>query len=204
MLALWDAGYHEIIPVVPPFATIASGSSLGRASLGKIPGRRGQHGDWYGFGGWQKAEVTRADVEKWIEDGASFGMRTRYFATLDVDVVNPKLAEDIERIIARTLGRTPKRVGRAPKFAMPFRAEQPFSKMRLLLSDEDDKKSLGVIEVLCNGQQFVVHGTHPATGGMYTWYDGARTGGVEVLAACAGHITCPDGRRDHDSPPARA
>ena len=75
----------------------------------------------------------------------------------------------VEETITRTIGAGPKRVGLAPKFAMPCRSDQPFTKMRLALRGNDGS-DCGTIEVLGDGQQFVVDGLHAKTRKPYAWF----------------------------------
>jgi len=85
-------------------------------------------------------------------------------------------------VLVRLFGDVPHRTGCPPKFAIPFRTSSPFSKIVLTLRHADGTHR-GKVEVLGHGQQFVVHGVHPATQRPYVWTQGSRTGGAEILAA---------------------
>ncbi len=158
ILALWEAGFEgEIIPII-----------VGEKapSLPK----------------WQRATITLAQLDAWVARGSSFGLRTRKFPCLDVDVTDPELITVIESVIWEVFGYLPKRTGRPPKFAVPFRTASPFKKMTLTLHDADGADR-GKIEVLGDGQQYVVEGLHPTTKQPYTWSFNGTKGGVEVLAS---------------------
>ena len=43
--------------------------------------------------------------------------------------------------------------------------------------------TVGAIEILADGEQYVVLGQHPKTGRPYQWFDGNQPGGPELLAA---------------------
>jgi putative DNA primase/helicase len=65
---------------------------------------------------------------------------------------------------------------------MPFRSEQPFGKIRLALRRADGS-DCGAIEVLGDGQQFVVEGLHATTKQPYSWSFKGKQGGAEILAS---------------------
>jgi hypothetical protein len=180
-LRLFEAGYRDLIPIVPPDAPLSPMSRLRPDQLGKVPGELGPHA-WRGLAGWENMSFTREQIEKHVRSGAGFGLRTRHFPTLDADVLDEDVALAVEETIVRTIGVGPKRVGRAPKFAMPCRSDQPFTKMRLALRGEDGS-DWGAIEVLGDGQQFVVEGLHPKTRQPYAWFLNGTRGGAELLAA---------------------
>jgi hypothetical protein len=152
-LTLLEAGYLDLIPIVPPHATLSPGSSLKPNQRGKCPGELGPFG-WRGLPAWEGIKISREQLEGHVESGASIGLRTRRHPMVDVDVLDPDLAALIEQIIVETIGVGPKRVGRSPKFAMPCRSDRPFGKIRLALK-RSDRSDAGMIEVLADGQQFV-------------------------------------------------
>lgn len=184
ILALYDAGFGEdLIPIIPPDASLSPRSKVPIDQRGKAPGKLGPQG-WHGFN-WRKSQATREIVAAWIADGAGFGLRTRRFPTIDVDVLDPTLSSAIEEVLSAQLGTGNsilKRVGQAPKFAVPCHSEQPFGKMKWVLRHEDEK-DWGAIEILGDGQQFVIDGIHSKTRKPYTWSNGEMTAGAELLAA---------------------
>jgi hypothetical protein len=90
---------------------------------------------------------------------------------VDIDVLVESLSETIQALAFTVLGPTPlRRVGRAPKILLCYRAENPMKKRQsseLLLDDG----TVVQIEVLGEGQQFVGFGMHPVMGAHYTWSD---------------------------------
>ena len=86
--------------------------------------RRGTWGGW----DWRRHHTTEQDLERWAQSGASIGLRTAHFPALDIDVLDPELAELIEAIALRMLGPAPRRVGRAPKRALAYRTDEPFGR----------------------------------------------------------------------------
>lgn len=101
-------------------------------------------------GGWAKT---------WPDHG--IGLRTGALVGLDIDILDPDLAHRIHRLAIRRLGEAPMRVGLWPKRLLLYRTETPQAKM-----------SVGAIEVLGLGQQFVAFGQHPETGAPYYWPEG--------------------------------
>jgi hypothetical protein len=74
------------------------------------------------------------------------------------------------------LGPAPIRTGNAPKRALAYRlgeGGEPFGKIRLWIR-QDEKKYL--VEILAQGQQYVVYGTHPKTLRPYDWDREPRAG----------------------------
>ena len=59
------------------------------------------------------------------------------------------------------LGKAPQRIGMPPKRLLIYRTEEPFSKRSLKIETEGNKDSM--VEVLGEGQQFVVKGINPKT-----------------------------------------
>lgn len=88
---------------------------------------------------------------------------------VDIDVPVPGLAEKVEALARRILGATPlRRIGKAPKVLLAYRAAVPLRKMETPeLFRPDGTKAQ--VEVLGEGQQFVAYGVHPDTGREYEW-----------------------------------
>jgi hypothetical protein len=62
------------------------------------------------------------------------------------------------------------RIGNSPKRLIPFRTDQPFTKLTATFTATNGKTQR--IEILGDGRQALAHGTHPDTGRDYTWYGG--------------------------------
>jgi DNA-binding NarL/FixJ family response regulator len=88
---------------------------------------------------------------------------------IDVDVLNPHAAAAIQEVLDDKLGTAPRRIGKAPKFLMPFRCTEPIKKQKTTVYQIDGEDS--AVEVLAEGQQFVASGVHPGTGQPYQWPD---------------------------------
>ncbi len=164
-LRLFDAGLNNLIPVIPPGAALAPKSAISPSSVGKIPGRRNQSGLWGGFD-WRALTATREDVQEWLRWGANIGLRADRFPGVDIDCADPEIAKMIEQAALAKLGPAPVRIGNPPKRLLPYRTDEPFSRMRLWFAKGDNSY---LIEVLAQGQQYLVHGTHPATLRPYEW-----------------------------------
>jgi predicted P-loop ATPase len=88
---------------------------------------------------------------------------------VDIDVLDPELAEKPAVLARAMLGGTPLvRIGRRPKLLLVYRTEPVF---RRLETPEfflpDDIKAQ--VEILAQGQQFVAFGVHPDTRQPYSW-----------------------------------
>jgi P4 family phage/plasmid primase-like protien len=165
-LQLFAAGYRDLVSVIPPAASLAANSKIAPTSRGKAPGRKRSDGQWVGFA-WQHHRTTIEDVRQWEAGGANIGLRAQYFPGLDIDSLDEHIGDQVEQHALAILGPAPLRVGRAPKRLLVYRTDAPFTRMRLWI--EDAHRNSHPIEVLGNGQQYVVEGIHPGTGQPYGW-----------------------------------
>lgn len=113
--------------------------------------------NWSSFGPEPASERL---VAKWCAfPDAGVGVVCGNVVAVDIDLMDADAADAVEAVFRRVLGETPlRRVGRAPKRLLVYATDKPFTKM-----------SVGPIELLCQGQQFVAHAVHPDTGLPYGW-----------------------------------
>ena len=175
-------GVRGLLPVAPPGSVMSPNSHV---QPGKVPSDRGPNG-WRGVPDWPKQAYSAQQLQYQIAKyGAGLGLNTTKHPYLDVDVTDPELAVAVEGALADLLNFPLKRVGRAPKFAVPCTyapGSEPFPKMRLHLRDAAGQDR-GMIEVLSDRCFIVLAGNHPKTGQPYAWQKGEQVGGVELLAA---------------------
>ena len=103
---------------------------------------------------------------------ASIGVLTggaHNLVAVDVDVLHPPTASQIEALIGDELGEAPRRIGNAPKSLFLFRCAEPFLKTRTGVYEIAGDDS--AVEILGEGQQFVASGVHPDTHQLYRWPD---------------------------------
>jgi len=163
---MFDAGLDALIPIIPPGASLAPTSKISPDSIGKIPGFRLSSGLWRG-GNWREWPAATPDtIRTWLSWGANIGLRTDRFPCVDIDVADPTLADIVEQAALAKLGPAPIRIGNAPKRALAYRTDVPFGKLKLMMV-RGGKTYL--VEILGQGQQYVVYGTHPKTGRAYEW-----------------------------------
>jgi hypothetical protein len=79
-------------------------------------------------------------------------------------------AEEIVRANHEEHGLVLVRIGRPPKRAIPFRTDEPFRKIQVILIAPNGKEEK--VEFLGDGQQVVVAGMHPDIGQPYWWHGG--------------------------------
>jgi P4 family phage/plasmid primase-like protien len=175
---LFTKGYTDLVSVIPPEANLSPTSKVKPASRGKAPGRRGPHG-WAGYP-WQDAPCTLADAERMERDGANVGLAAGRFPALDIDCTDPELAQLVEGVAREVLGGAPCRIGRAPKRLLLYRTDEAFGRMRLWIRHAGEQH---LVEMLGQGQQFVVSGIHPATGQPYHWNEALPDPGELTLIA---------------------
>ncbi len=95
------------------------------------------------------------------------GILCGHVVGLDVDVYDPAVAAEIERLADELLGGAPRRIGQAPKVLRVYRTEVPFGKITSAGVELNGRVSR--VEVLGAGQQFVAFNVHPETEAAYAW-----------------------------------
>ena len=187
------AGFlKDLLPILPPDATVHPNSAHLIPSRGKVPGRK-RDGVWAGFVGWPNHITTLADIQTWEASGAGIGMQGRNYPAVDVDVDDEELANAIDASVQASLGPAPVRFGRGSRRILLY-AAQGLRKRRIAFQPKDpslrtDKPQ--AVELLGVGQQFVVEGIHPATSQPYRWQDGrspAMIGAAGLVTVTAAQV----------------
>jgi predicted P-loop ATPase len=168
---------EDLLPVVSNLSAIISPRSTIKA-LGKVPSMYNKEGHAMGIGGWTEKRATPFEIARW-SGVADYGicLQTRRVRAIDIDVPDAALAQEIEDVIVGMLG-----LG-----ALPKRHRSNSGKRLLLVRCDDDsvmgKKVLklpddaGIIELLGDGQQCIVVGTHDS-GVRYEWISGGVEGAL--------------------------
>lgn len=161
----------EILPVIPPNATLSPDTKVSEKNRGKSPGKKVRN-DWVGFGGRWSSEFRAelSDVKRWHSWNANVGLQTRIFHAIDLDLDDEKLAAEIESLALDIIGDAPVRTrqGSARRLLL-FRIKDghvPLRKRRLVFDMPAARKQ--AVELLGMGQQCVVGGIHPS-GALYEW-----------------------------------
>lgn len=157
----------DLLPVVSdPTATISPNSEM--KGLGKTPSRLNRQGYVVGIPKWTTIAATRDDIESWSDAGYGACIQTRHVRALDIDIVDPVLAQEVHTFIDEYL--SPAIVGEG----LPCRSRADSGKRLLAFTLHGDHPkrvittATGIIEFLANGQQFIAVGTHPS-GERYEW-----------------------------------
>jgi hypothetical protein len=122
--------------------------------------------------GWQNITVNQKAIDGWGSRGNT-GMRTAFTPVFDIDVLHEGAARLIEEVVRERLherGTILVRIGLPPKRAIVLRTNGPFKKIVRTLVDPNG--TAHKIEILGDGQQVAVAGTHPDTNAPYTWQGG--------------------------------
>jgi hypothetical protein len=177
---------RDLLPVIPPGASLWGDSGVDPSQCGKIPGRYlPQSGQWCGLGGTWPLEglepglMSRAG--SWPT--GNVGLRAAQWPAVDVDVSTPEVRDWIEGLILFQLGFSPFRErGGSPRSLAVFRltGDEPARKMRVVFDLDGNRHA---VEVLAMGQQYLIAGVHPS-GALYRWrenYDLA-TWGIDGLS----------------------
>lgn len=162
---LYDSGFKELVSVIPPSAPLSEMSKIAADQAGKAPGRQNAQGTWGGYA-WQDYTPTSNDIERWDRSHANIGLKAGRYPALDIDVVNEQLANVIGNMAVKALGKAPLRVGRFPKRLLMYRTDENIGRMRLRFRDGKGVEQL--VELLGEGQQYVIAGIHPVTREPYS------------------------------------
>lgn len=157
---LYDSGFKELVSVIPPGASLSPASKIAQDQIGKTPGRQNMAGYWGGYD-WNNYTPTPRDMLQWDNARANIGLKAGRYPAVDIDVTNEAMSDMIRAEATRILGKAPIRIGRHPKTLLMFRTEEPFGKMQLRFVDNQGIGQL--VEMLADGQQYVIGGIHPAT-----------------------------------------
>ncbi|MGH7747348.1 MAG: hypothetical protein ACREQ5_21710, partial [Candidatus Dormibacteria bacterium] len=191
----FDQGITDLVSVIPPGAQLTPSSKISSAQVGKVPGRRGGNGLWGGYD-WRKHAATRDDVRAWSVAGASIGVLAGRYPGIDIDCTDPTLAETIQDLALTRLGWAPIRTGRPPKRLLMYRTSEPFGRLRLWVIAGGTHH---LVEILGEGQQYLVSGIHPGTLKPYAWSEPLD----RITAAALTAITVEDARAFLDDLAAR-
>ena len=162
---LYDSGFKELVSVIPPAAPLSELSKIATDQAGKAPGKQNAQGTWGGYA-WQDYSPTANDIERWDRSHANIGLKAGKYPALDIDVVNEQLANIITSMAEKALGKAPIRIGRYPKRLLMYRTDDQIGRMRLRFKDGKGVEQL--VELLGDGQQYVIGGIHPVTREPYT------------------------------------
>jgi len=111
--------------------------------------------------GWLFNHPTREEAAAWT---GNLGLIAQEFPAIDIDLHDKALANEIARLAGKHLGPAPVRLSHRPaSLLLPYRTDRPFRKKVLTLPDDQGK-----VEILGDGQQYLVHGIHPE-GTPYSW-----------------------------------
>jgi putative DNA primase/helicase len=166
-VAWYESGFTPLVSIAPPDAILAPDSRIHVDARGKAPARLRSDHTWAGYS-WRTTTPTVDDVRAWVRTGANIGLNTEHFPAVDIDCTDPTLAAELDHIARDVLGDAPCRTGRHPKRLLLYRCAEPFTRGRMtIIAADGETKHL--VEVLCQGQQFVALGTHPATRAPYVW-----------------------------------
>jgi hypothetical protein len=139
--------------------------------------------------GWPQFDPDAAQVRQWYMNGSAndgIGILARYTPAIDVDILDPQAAQEMSDLVDGIFPGQAlmTRTGRAPKFLIPFRSDDPFKKLSsgVYTDGTNDHK----VEILGDGQQWVAYHVHPETGLPYEWWDGL--GDVGILGSAQSEL----------------
>jgi hypothetical protein len=129
------------------------------------------------FNEWQKKiETTEHEIINWettCPACTNTGGLTRIMPAIDIDITMEPAAVAIEELARdhfEERGYFLTRIGKPPKRAIILKTDTPFKKILRNLTAPDGAPEK--IEILGDGQQLVLAGTHPETRREYRWHGG--------------------------------
>lgn len=128
-----------------------------------------------GFKDWPTFQYVAGCEARFPEHGC--GVIGGNVVAIDIDVDDEGAAAAVEQAVREILNlgdaaEIPRRFGRWPRVLLPCRSSTPYRKIK---TAEFVLRSTGTkahVEVLAEGEQFVVFGVHKDTGKPYTWNGG--------------------------------
>lgn len=101
----------------------------------------------------------------------AFGPAQAHTFAIDVDCLDPDVSARVEALAVEHLGATPlRRIGRAPKVALIYRASGP-SEVPASTSKRFQGRDDCAVEILSAGKPLTLHGFHHKTGRYFVWPD---------------------------------
>ena len=159
---------EDLMPVVCGPGTISPRSNLKPSDLGRVPSLLNYEGHVTGISNWTKMLTTGGQIRKWMQTSAyGICINCRLVRGLDIDVLDPVLADAIASVVERELGMklpTRRREGVAKRL-LAVKVDGEFGKRRLSVAGGQ------IVELLANGQMFVAVGSR-LDGSRYYWDGG--------------------------------
>jgi predicted P-loop ATPase len=152
---------EDLLPVVcNPHATISPLSVLKK--IGKTPSRYNGSGQVVGIKDWTQFKATHADIADWSRrEDYGICLQTRTIRAIDIDIEETAEVAAIVELAQRHLGGTTMLRSRAGSQRVLLLLRMPGSLEKRVI-----RRASGIIELLADGQQCVIAGTHPS-GGRY-------------------------------------
>lgn len=175
---IFDLGYGDnMLPVIPPGAKISPASTV--KDTGKTPGKLGVDG-WFGVNLKKERCKDQKEAKRWDEWGASTGLAAgrNGLVFLDVDVGEQAFNNKFRELLAaHGMETASERFVDAKghhKFAVLLRVvEDEFSGEPVVVASRDIRfewqGQRTAVQILGNGKQAVIAGTHAGTGKPYKW-----------------------------------
>lgn len=163
---LINLGYSsELVLVCPPNAA----GSIAPKAQGKAPARWTGNG-WAGDRDWVTRAMTPELAAAWVQlakvEPVNVGIRAARYPAIDIDVLDPAAVAKIAALARQIVGDSPSRIGQPPKELLAYRlapGASTFPKRKIHLG------ALGHVEILGDGQQYLVAGQHRDTLQPYHW-----------------------------------
>ena len=155
-----------------------------------VPIRRGTKAP-IGVKGWSTLNADLNQLGQWASAGfEGIGLLARDNPGVDIDVLDAEVSQSMVNFVSEKFPGGLIRIGKAPKTLLVYRTATPFKKIRSA-TYEDRFGDIHAVEILGDGQQFIVFAEHPDTRQPYRW---PGTDVSIVARANLPLLTCADAR----------
>jgi len=147
------------------------GKSLIAGGFEIVPIKNG--GKHPGMKGWESLQATATDVDAWTSNGRAndgVGVLSKHTPGVDIDILDEAISLQMGNFTRELLGDAPVRIGKFPKRLLIYKTTTPFKKVKSPVFI-DPQGNDAAVEVLGDGQQYVVFHIHPDTNKPY-YYEG--------------------------------
>src|SRR5262245_25461851 len=129
MVGISDNEFEELPPLEPAWMALSRATACRKRLLGAGYLPLPVNGKAPPITGWQDIQATNELINGWEEkyaNAANTGILTRTVPAIDIDVLDPVVADELQAIAEHLSGTGAVRFGQAPKRAMLYRADVPF------------------------------------------------------------------------------
>ena len=127
-----DSEFEELLECEPAWLLRGRATAYRRSLLASGYSPLPVNGKAPPITGWQDIQATADAINDWEDKHANAtntGILTRITPAIDIDVLDPDVADELQKLAEHIVGISPVRIGQAPKRALLYRTDTPFDKL---------------------------------------------------------------------------